>query len=172
MELKEFKIIILPLRDKLLHYARRLTDDSPDAEDIVQDAFIKLWNMRDKLDDYRSPEAICKTITHNLCMDYWRSRKPDPLSLDQVQMTDNQYKVPDRWLEEKDNYNLMRQIIDSLPPLQRSIIYMKDVQEYESDEIGEITGCNAEAIRSNLSRARKKVRDQYLLVMKERRKEK
>ena len=45
---------------------------------------------------------------------------------------------------------------------------MKDVQEYETDEIAEITGCNPEAIRSNLSRARKKVRDIYLQTIQER----
>ena len=57
--------------------------------------------------------------------------------------------------------------IDSLPTLQRTIIQMKDVQEYETEEIAEITGCSAEAIRSNLSRARKKVRDIYLQTIQE-----
>ena len=77
-------------------------------------------------------------------------------------------KEYERLLEEKDEFRLMREIIDSLPTLQRTIIRMKDIEEYETEEIAEITGCNAEAIRSNLSRARKKVREVYLQTIQER----
>ena len=167
MELKQFKIDVLPLREKLLNYARKLTEDPSDAEDAVQEVMLKLWNMRQRLDEYRSIEALAMTMTHHLCMDIWRARRPDALSLDQVQAP-SQSDTPARLLEEKDEFRLMREIIDSLPSLQRTIIQMKDVQEYETDEIAEITGCNPEAIRSNLSRARKKVRDIYLQTIQER----
>ena len=167
MELKQFKIDVLPLREKLLNYARKLTEDPSDAEDAVQEVMLKLWNMRQRLDEYRSIEALAMTMTHHLCMDIWRARRPDALSLDQVQAP-SQSATPERQLEEKDEFRLMREIIDSLPSLQRTIIQMKDVQEYETDEIAEITGCNPEAIRSNLSRARKKVRDIYLQTIQER----
>ena len=155
MELKQFKIDVLPLRDKLLNYARKLTEDPSDAEDAVQEIMLKLWNMRQKLDEYQSIEALAMTMTHHLCMDIWRAKRPDSLSLEQVQAP-SQSATPERLLEEKDEFRLMREIIDSLPTLQRTIIQMKDVQEYETEEIAEITGCSAEAIRSNLSRSRKK----------------
>ena len=167
MELKQFKIDVLPLREKLLNYARKLTEDPSDAEDAVQEVMLKLWNMRQRLDEYRSIEALAMTMTHHLCMDIWRARRPDALSLDLVQAP-SQSATPERALEDKDEFRLMREIIDSLPSLQRTIIQMKDVQEYETDEIAEITGCNPEAIRSNLSRARKKVRDIYLQTIQER----
>lgn len=171
MELKEFKIKILPLRGKLQNYARKLCDDPLDAEDAVQEVFIKLWNLRNKLEEYRSTEALAMSITHNLCMDMWRSKKPPETTLDKVQMQDNKESMPDKRLEEKDAYDMMKNIIDSLPSLQRTIIYMKDVEGYETEEIGEITGCAPEAIRSNLSRARKRARELYLQAIKERRKE-
>ena len=166
MELKQFKIDVLPLRDKLLNYARKLTEDPSDAEDAVQEIMLKLWNMRQKLDEYQCIEALAMTMTHHLCMDIWRAKRPDSLSLEQVQAP-SQSATPERLLEEKDEFRLMRKIIDSLPTLQRTIIQMKDVQEYETEEIAEITGCSAEAIRSNLSRARKKVRDIYLQTIQE-----
>ena len=166
MELKQFKIDVLPLRDKLLNYARKFTEDPSDAEDAVQEIMLKLWNMRQKLDEYQSIEALAMTMTHHLCMDIWRAKRPDSLSLEQVQAP-SQSATPERLLEEKDEFRLMRKIIDSLPTLQRTIIQMKDVQEYETEEIAEITGCSAEAIRSNLSRARKKVRDIYLQTIQE-----
>lgn len=76
MELKQFKIAVLPLRDKLLSYARKLTDDHSDAEDAVQEVMLKLWNLRPKLDEYHSIEALAMTMTHHTCMDILRGNIP------------------------------------------------------------------------------------------------
>ena len=163
MELNQFKITVVPLRGKLLNYARKLTDDSSDAEDVVQEVMLKLWNIRQKLEEYNSIEALAVRITHNLCMDMWRSKRTDQVSLDQVPVV-SQTVNPERVLEGNDEICLMREIISSLPTLQQTIIRMKDIEEYETEEIAQITGCSSESIRSNLSRARKKVRDIYLKI--------
>lgn len=163
MELNQFKITVVPLRGKLLNYARKLTDDSSDAEDVVQEVMLKLWNIRQKLEEYNSIEALAVRITHNLCMDMWRSKRTDQVSLDQV-LAVSQTVNPERVLEGNDEIRLMREIISSLPTLQQTIIRMKDIEEYETEEIAQITGCSSESIRSNLSRARKKVRDIYLKI--------
>lgn len=167
MELKEFKITVLPLRAKLMGYARKLTDEPEDAEDAVQEVLLKLWNKRLELEQYRSIEAFAMTLTHNICIDMWRCKRNDTLSLDIVQAA-SPTGTPERLLEIKDEIHLMHEIIDSLPNLQRTIMQMKDIEGYETDEIAEITGCGPEAIRSNLSRARKKVRDIYLQTIQER----
>jgi len=163
MELNQFKITVVPLRGKLLNYARKLTDDSSDAEDVVQEVMLKLWNIRQKLEEYNSIEALAVRITHNLCMDMWRSKRTDQVSLDQVPVV-SQTVNPERVLEGNDEIRLMREIISSLPTLQQTIIRIKDIEEYETEEIAQITGCSSESIRSNLSRARKKVRDIYLKI--------
>lgn len=163
MELNQFKTTVVPLRSKLLNYARKLTDDSSDAEDVVQEVMLKLWNIRQKLEEYNSIEALAVRITHNLCMDMWRSKRTDQVSLDQVPVV-SQTVNPERVLEGNDEIRLMREIISSLPTLQQTIIRMKDIEEYETEEIAQITGCSSESIRSNLSRARKKVRDIYLKI--------
>ena len=163
MELNQFKTTVVPLRGKLLNYARKLTDDSSDAEDVVQEVMLKLWNIRQKLEEYNSIEALAVRITHNLCMDMWRSKRTDQVSLDQVPVV-SQTVNPERVLEGNDEIRLMREIISSLPTLQQTIIRMKDIEEYETEEIAQITGCSSESIRSNLSRARKKVRDIYLKI--------
>lgn len=167
MELKEFKITVLPLRAKLLGYARKMTEAPEDAEDAVQEVLLKLWNKRLELEQYRSIEAFAMTLTHNICIDMWRCKRNDTLSLDIVQAA-SPTGTPERLLEIKDEIRLMHEIIDSLPNLQRTIMRMKDIEGYETDEIAEITGCGPEAIRSNLSRARKKVRDVYLRTIQER----
>ena len=165
MELNQFKIHVLPLREKLAGYAIKLMEDSSDAEDAVQEVMLKLWNIRGKLDEYQSVEALAVKMTHNLCMDMWRRKRPNT-TLEHVSVM-SETSIPDQILEEKDAITLMRSIIESLPPLQQTIIRMKDIEEYETEEIAEITGCSAEAIRSNLSRARKKVRDIYLKIVQE-----
>lgn len=170
MELKEFKTTVLPLRPKLLNYACKLTESKEDAEDAIQEVLLKLWNNRPELDQCRSIEAFAMTMTHHVCMDLWR-RKRDNITIDNLQVTGEE-DTPDRLLEIKDEVRLIREIIDSLPPLQRTVMRMKDVEEYETEEIAQITGCSAEAIRSNLSRARKKVRDTYLNIIQEQKRRK
>jgi len=77
MELETFKSTVLPLRDKLLKYSVKLTDDGADAEDIVQEAFLKLWYIRDRLDGYQSVEALSVQVVKNLCLDKLRSKRMD-----------------------------------------------------------------------------------------------
>ena len=66
MNLEQFKINVLPLREKLFNYSRKMTEETSDAEDIVQEAFLKLWRMREKLDEYRSIDALATEIVKNL----------------------------------------------------------------------------------------------------------
>ena len=68
MELQEFQHKVYPLKNKLFRFAKRLLDHTEEAEDIVQEVFIKLWNRRDKLDEYRSVEALAMITTKNLCL--------------------------------------------------------------------------------------------------------
>ena len=127
MELKQFKIAVLPLRDKLLSYARKLTDDHSDAEDAVQEVMLKLWNLRPKLDEYHSIEALAMTMTHHTCMDILRGETSrQPIARQRTGCQSGRH--PERLLEEKDEFSLMRHIISTLPPLQQTILRMKDVE--------------------------------------------
>ena len=72
--------------------------------------------------------------------------------------------IPEKLYEIEDEVRLIKEIIETLPPLQRSIMRLKDIEEYETEEIAQITGCSPEAIRKNLSRARKNVREIYLNI--------
>ena len=69
MELETFKITVLPLRQKMLNFSQRLVEDTAEAEDVVQEAFIKLWYIREKLDAYHSVEALAMQVTKNLSLD-------------------------------------------------------------------------------------------------------
>ena len=165
MELKEFKIHVLPLRGKIGGLAKKLLSNPSDADDAVQEVMMKLWDKRQQLDDCRNVEAFVMTMMHHTCIDMERVRKLSAGSPDDIQIADEAYSV-ERLVELKDEVEIIRHIIESLPELQRITIRMKDVEGYENEEIAEITGSNVETVRSNLSRARKKVKDIYLMTIK------
>jgi len=161
MNPEQFKAEILPLRSKLFHIARQILAGEQDSEDAVQEVFLKLWNMRGSLDQYDSVVAFATTVTKNLCIDKLRvSGRTDALDDEMYRQAapDNPYLQ----LERKNTEELLHTIIEHLPPLQKAIIRMKDIEDYEVEEIAEITGSQPESIRVNLSRARKKVREEYL----------
>lgn len=166
MELETFKITVLPLRDKLINFSLRLMQEKADAEDIVQEAFLKLWYIREKLDGYNSVEALAMQVTKNLVLDKLRARRPEGPDIETLSL-DSGYRSPAEQLEQQDAAARIRQLISQLPAVQQTIIRMKDVEGYEIAEIAEITGSQVEAIRSNLSRARKKIREQFLLLNKQ-----
>lgn len=165
MELQEFKIKVLPLRSKLLHYAERQTGNEEDAEDIVQEVLLRLWKRRAELEHCENIEAFSTTLVRHLYIDQWRKRRQE--KRDAGEESGIEYATPERLLEIKDSVRLIQEIIATLPTLQQSVIRMKDVEGYETEEIAEIIGCQTEAVRSNLSRARRKLRDIYLQVIQE-----
>jgi RNA polymerase sigma factor, sigma-70 family len=160
MNPERFKAEVLPLREKLFRIACKMLEDELDAEDAVQEAYLRLWHTRDVLDKYDSISAFATTVTKNICIDKLRIRHREEPMADNVEQTahDNPYLM----LEKSDTEKLISSIIDQLPPLQRMIMQMKDVEEMENEEIASITGTNIEAVRMNLSRARKRVREIYL----------
>lgn len=165
MELETFKSTVLPLRDKLLKYSVKLTDDGADAEDIVQEAFLKLWYIRDRLDGYQSVEALSVQVVKNLCLDKLRSKRMDSMPENSESILADKV-TPEQLLEQHDAAAIIGRLIQQLPTLQQCIIRMKDVEGYELSEIAQITGTQIESVRVNLSRARKKVREQFLMLNK------
>ncbi len=163
MDKERFKHTVLPLRNKLYHIALQLTNEKEEAEDIVQETFLKMWHLRDKLHEYQSVEALAVMITKNRSLDWLKKQHPQ-VSQHHLSLLDSASRTPDRELEENDAVACIRQLIGQLPSLQQITIRMKDIEGYEIAEIAEITGATVENIRVNLSRARKKIREQYLAI--------
>jgi len=165
MNAQQFKQKVAPLRENLLHVAKKMLENENDAKDLVQEVFLKLWYLRDTLHQYNSIPAFAVTMIKNLCIDRLRVRDREVAlgEYDYLRTTpDNPYLQ----LERLNTEELLKRIINSLPSLQKAIITMKDIDEYEVEEIAEITGTQPEAVRVNLSRARKKVREEYIRLTK------
>jgi RNA polymerase sigma-70 factor (ECF subfamily) len=158
MDLQEFQKTVYPLKNKLFRFAKRMLDQTEEAEDVVQDVFIKLWNRRDKLDEYRSVEALAMTTTKNLCLDKIRAvRYPIENMENHRQFIEN---LPDE--TKADHSDLIQGIhaaIKYLPEQQQMILHLRDIEGYEYDKMAEILEMNENAIRVALSRARKRVRE-------------
>jgi RNA polymerase sigma-70 factor (ECF subfamily) len=157
MEQEQFKKEVLPLRGRLLSYARHLLGNKDDAEDVVQEAFFKLWFMRNGLERYGHIPALSLTITKHLCLNQLKRNERKYDSPDENMEAGN--LSPDAGLEQKDELEQLLKTVSRLPGLQQSILRMKHIDGLETGEIAALTGCSPEAVRMNLSRARKKVRD-------------
>lgn len=161
MEQEQFKIEVLPLRKKLTCCAYRLLDDPEDVEDVIQEVFLKLWYIREELDSYNSIEALAMQTTKHLCLNRLKSfqlRQKETLNESEF-ISDG--VTPYTELEQKDNVNQVMRIIDRLPGLQQIILRMKHVDGCEVEEIAALTGSTPDAVRMNLSRARRRVKELF-----------
>jgi RNA polymerase sigma factor, sigma-70 family len=157
-----FKSEIVSLRQKLYLYAFKITGNEEEAEDVVQETFLKLWRHRKQLVTLKNPEGFTMQTCKNTCIDKIRQRK-DRVDADDFHLNANHY-TPYTYSEQRNAADLIRQIIDALPGLQKTIIQMRDIEDYELEEIAEITGTQISSVTVNLSRARKKVRDEFIRI--------
>jgi RNA polymerase sigma factor (sigma-70 family) len=163
MTTEKFKSEVLPIKNKLYRVANRMLNDTAEAEDTVQEVFLRLWSKKEKLNEYRSIEAFAMVITKNLCLDKIKSIRNKNLELKDTEIQMNEIS-PYKQTKLKDTVQKIHQIIDELPEQQKLIIHLRDVENCDYDEIAEITQLNLNTIRVNLSRARKKVRDTLIKI--------
>lgn len=163
MSKEEFIDKVLPLRAKLVSYAQSFLNNKDETEDVVQEVYIKLWCMRQRLHEYKSIDALSFVITKNICLNKIRINNR-LVSVDQIGDLDIDSIRPDRYLTEKDDLEKTLQLIKELPTLQQAILKMRHLEELEISEIAELTGCNEGAVRTNLSRARSKIRTLFMEI--------
>lgn len=160
MNAKDFRYQILPIHTKLLRYADRILQDTEQARDVIQDVFLKLWQKKEHLKNIDNVEAYAIQITKNRCFDLLKRQQTEQLQQHHEQKIASTTTILDT-LELSEAARQVRQLIHRLPPLQRIIMQMRDLEQLNYEEIAEITGLSVNAVRVNLSRARKKVREHY-----------
>lgn len=162
MDLQEFKIKVLPARQKLYRLSLFLLRDKEEAEDILQDVFLKLWTQKDKLQAYNSIEALAMSIAKNLCLDKLKARKRRQL-VDVAGMEISAVDTnPYQYSELTDSMSNVQMLVENLPEQQKLVLHLRDVEGYSFEEIEQITGLTVNNLRVILSRARKSVRDGFL----------
>lgn len=156
-----FRNDILPLKDKLYRLALRITLNSAEAEDIVQDTMIRVWNKRDEWAQFNSIEAFCLTVARNLAID--RSQKSEAqnieLTTETQEMSDG--STPERQLERSEQMDLVRKLINELPEKQRTIIQLRDIEEKSYKEIADVMQLTEDQVKVTLFRARQRIKAKY-----------
>ncbi len=160
MRSSEFKMLVMPYSDRIYRMAYRLMGNREEAEDIVQEVYLKLWGLRSELDNYNSIEALSIRITRNLCLDNLRRRKTSQEAMKLERVKGEAYtETPVDRLERKEEKEVVLSLIAALPEPQRSLVHLRHIEGKEYDEIASMVNMNVNAIRVSISRARKQMRE-------------
>ena len=154
-----FKQLLLPLYPRLQRVALRLLGNAEDAEDMVQEVYMKLWSKRDALPDVQDVEAYCVTLTKNMCIDRLRMAEVEKEDVDEVPTMLAATDDVEAQVERRDAVEQVQRIIGTLPEHQQQVITLRDMEDCSFEEIVEQTGLTAVNIRMLLSRARKTIRE-------------
>ena len=142
------------LRKQLVSIAHKYMGNTDEAEDIAQDAMVKLWLMREQL---TLPIAgMASIVTRNLCIDALRKKHQ---TIDIAQLPDEA-----DFSDDGEQIEQLLKVIDSLPSTQRTILRMRHLQGMEMREIALVLGSTEVAVRKTLSRARKVVRNRLIAI--------
>lgn len=153
--------LVNPFKDKVFRLAKRLLTSTEEAEDASQEILVKLWNKKETLNTYNNVEALAMTMTKNYCLDQLKSKRASNITLVHTNYKDREPQL-DQKVEDNNSLEWVEKIMNQLPEQQQILIQLRDVEQYEFDEIAKIVNMNETAIRVALSRARKKIRESML----------
>jgi RNA polymerase sigma-70 factor (ECF subfamily) len=161
MNQSDFLKSVLPFKDKVFRLAKRLLVSTEEAEDATQELYFKLWKNKEKIAEYKNVEAFAMTMTKNYCFDRLKSKQASNLTL-----VHSNYKEKDTALETKieqrDSVSQVHVLIDKLPEQQKLVIQLRDIEQYDFEEIGKMLDLKPTAVRVALSRARKTIREELI----------
>lgn len=166
MDAREFKQRFLPHHRRLYRVAYHLTGNAQDAEDLLQDTYLKLWQKRNDLRHEVMAEAYLVTLMQNLFRDQRRLKR-----IDTSEDIDDHAEPPDERslahaVETQDEARQMEALMDGLPRRDSSILRMHLVEDKSYEEIERDTGLSQGYIRVVMTRAKQKLKQQYLKLTK------
>lgn len=155
-----FRDEILPLKDKLFRLALRITLSREEAEDVVQDTLLKMWERRDSWEEIDSLEAFCLTMCRNLAIDRHGAARHNNLPLNEELDSAPSRSTPLDELDDRMRVENLHRFIDQLPEVWRSIMLLRDSEGKRYDEIAGILGISESQVKVYLHRARTRLREQ------------
>ena len=159
MNQETFKNTVFVLKDEMYRFAKRFLVSSDEAEDLVQDLMLKFWQKKDELVHLNLKSYVLKCVK-NECLNKLKHETVKQNFADFQLHRSELYKMETNNLKEK-----ILEFINALPEKQKLVIHLKDVEDFDVVEIGEILEMEQNAVRANLMRARQKVKEQILKLM-------
>ena len=166
MDAREFKQRFLPHYKLLYRVAFQLTGNAQDAEDLLQDLYLKLWQKRDNLRDEAVTEAYLVAMMRNLFRDQRRLKHIDTSTELKEEAEPPDERSLDRQIDSRDEVAQMEGLINELPERDGRIIRMHLVDERSYEEIERDTGLSQGNIRIIVMRTRQKLKQQFLKMTK------
>lgn len=154
----EFLNIVMPFKDKVFRLAKRLLVSQEEAEDATQEVLLKLWRNRDDFEKYKNIEAFSMTMTKNFCLDKLKSKQAQNLKIVHSNYQDKNVSLQ-KQVEMNDSVDWVGKIIEELPEQQKLVLQLRDIEQYDFEEIEKVLGMKSTAVRVALSRARKTIRE-------------
>ena len=145
------------IEQKLFRIAKRLLISHEEAQDATQEVLVKVWQKSSELSHVKSIEAYAMTMVKNYCYDRLKSKQASNMSIE--------YSIHDKSqdqsaaFEAKDRLSFVEKIVNNLPDKQKLILQLRDVEGATFEEIAEVVQMEPTAIRVNLSRARKRIKE-------------
>ena len=166
MDAREFKQRFLPHHRLLYRVAYQLTGNAQDAEDLLQDLYLKLWQKRDDLPDEAMNEAYLVTMIRRLYIDQRRLKHLDASAELKNEDGPPDERSLDRQIDAKDEAQQMEGLINQLPERDSKIIQMHLVEDRSYEEIERDTGLSQGNIRIIVMRTKKKLKQQFQNITK------
>ena len=157
MENISFRITVLPLSDRLYRLALRITMNKAEAEDVVQDTLLKVWECRDNWNRINNLEAFAIATCRNRAIDVVKRAGRDTENLDEMVHFSSQ--TPHEQLEAREEISLVRRLMDSLPEVQRTIMLLRDIEGKTYQEIAQTLDISETQVKVYLHRARTKIKE-------------
>ena len=160
---------ILPLKNELYRLALRITLNRAEAEDVVQETMMKVWNRRDNWEQIESIESFCLTICRNLALDKHKKMGSQNMSLNEIsfEQPDHSHTAnPEEQAVQQDRILLVRRLIDSLPEKQRSVMQLRDMEGKSYKEIAQILDISEDQVKINIFRARQNIKQRFIQTEK------
>lgn len=159
-----FRSVVQNCQGMVYSLSLKMLADVEDAKDVVQDTFIKVWQNIGSYDDRYSFNTWVYTIASRLCLD--RLRKVRPIGPDQADErifeTVADDTDPERQLESSEWVSVIKVLADELSGKQKLVFALSQLEGLDAAQIMEITGLDADQIKSNLYAAKKNIRERLI----------
>ena len=139
-------------REKALSVSMSCGAGRDEAEDIAQDVMLRLWQMHDELERYRSIEALAALMARHLLINHQRRRKSEALNEAKIVSITTS---PHEQLEMKEDDQWLTKRLEQLPTTQRTLLYMRQVERRTHEEIAQLLGIETTSVSTLLARARR-----------------
>ncbi len=158
MKQAELKDTLFKYKDQMYRLALSIMKNSSEAEDVLQDVFVKCWEQKKKIGKSNNLKSYLLKMTRNRCLDVLKkySRKYER---EQVENFETIHTV-DNNMDEIEKLKIVNQLIDNLPEQNKTILRLRETDGMEFSDISAITGLKQDNIRTILSRTKKKLKQQ------------